>query len=259
MQNNTFSRLYLRQNLIVLDQVTSTNDYLKQLLSNITPSPQGTAIMAIHQTQGKGQRGSQWITQAGKNLTFSFALFPQNLPATAAFNINMMVSLAIHKYLHKSVEQVKVKWPNDIYINNKKVGGVLIENQLSGRNIKSSVIGIGINVNQANFSEDINHKATSLARETGLPRELQDTCLDILETFFDIYASVNVADTDLLLQQYNELLYQKDMEAQYEIQGQRKTGTIRRVTDNGLLLLEMDGEERSFDLKEISFIPPTNL
>jgi len=256
LQNNTFSRLSLRQNLIVLEQTPSTNDYLKEYLSNTTPRAEGTAIMANHQTQGKGQRGTTWLSAPGENLTISFVLYPKQLNPLSAFNLNMLVSLGIHAWASQLVDHVKIKWPNDIYVNNKKVGGVLIENQLNRGTIKSSIIGIGINLNQAEFPPELRNKATSLRQESELVYNIEETGLDLLESILTVYASINVEDGDLLLNKYNELLFQKDKEAIYEIQGKEYTGIIQGVDTQGRLQVMIAGNIQSFDLKEIKFISP---
>src|SRR5690606_5604299 len=93
LQNNTFSRLYLRQNLIVLEEVTSTNDYLKELLSNITPLPEATAIMATHQVKGRGQRGNSWLSQPSETLAISLVLYPKDFFIQQSFNLNMLICL----------------------------------------------------------------------------------------------------------------------------------------------------------------------
>lgn len=256
MQNNTFSRLSLRQNLIVLEQTPSTNDYLKEYLSNTTPRAEGTAIMANHQTQGKGQRGTTWLSAPGENLTISFVLYPNQLNPLEAFNLNMLVSLGIHAWASQLVGHVKIKWPNDIYVNNKKVGGVLIENQLSHGTIKSSIIGIGINLNQADFPIELRDKATSLRQESGLVYNIEETGLDLLESILTVYASINVKDTDLLLNRYNDLLFQKDQKAIYAIQEKEYTGIIQGVDHQGKLIVNLDNENQTFDLKEIKFVRP---
>lgn len=253
MQNNTFSRIYLGQSLIVLDQVPSTNDYLKNLLSNITPSPEGTAIMALEQTAGKGQRGSVWLSEARKNLTFSFLLYPTQLSPMQSFELNMLISIGIFNWVSKHSQQVKIKWPNDIYINNKKIGGVLIENQLSHKAIKSSVVGIGINLNQASFPAEIQERASSLLLACGQSFDIKQTCLDLLHSIMETYSSLNALPTAILLEKYNDLLYQKDIAAPYEIHGQLQECTLRGVDAHGHLLLETNSGLQSFDLKEVRF------
>src|SRR5690606_16121061 len=153
-QSNTFSSFFSGQNLITLKRVSSTNDYLKQELSKSTPFNEGTVIMAEEQTAGKGQKGSKWISDPGKNLTFSLLLKPTFLSPVHQFDLNIAVCVSIFETLFPLMgNQVKMKWPNDIFVNDKKLGGILIENILQGNSWKESIIGIGINVNQEDFGD----------------------------------------------------------------------------------------------------------
>lgn len=256
MQNNTFSRLSLRQNLIVLEEVSSTNDYLKQLLSNIKPLAGITAIMAKHQTQGKGQRGSTWTTPPGENLTFSFNIHPNNLEASKSFNLNMLLCLGIRQWLASIGLSATVKWPNDIYVNNKKIGGVLIENQLSGSEIRASIIGIGLNINQVLFPKNLVLKATSLRKEK--PREqaylIEECCVELLHNIGNIMDQYDIEDTEQLLDAYNDGLFRKNVLSSFMINDQQVEGTILGVEKTGELRINIGGERRFYNLKEISFI-----
>ncbi len=156
--------LFIGQHIIELDSVDSTNSYLKNLLSNSKPLPDGTVIMADHQYAGRGQSNNEWQTEYGKNLTFSIYLKPNFLTLNHQFNLNKAISLGINDCLRTIIgEGCKIKWPNDIYYENQKLGGVLIENITSGSNIKASIIGISLNVNQITFSENLNN-ATSISK-----------------------------------------------------------------------------------------------
>lgn len=255
MQNNTFSRLYLRQNLIVLEEVTSTNDYLRELLSNIKPLPEGTAIMAIHQANGKGQRGSSWLSKPAEILALSFALYPRNLSVQQSFNLNMLVCLGIQRWASTLLPDVTVKWPNDIYINGKKLGGVLIENQLSGNRIRSSVIGIGINIKQQYFPTAIQDKATSLYLEepAASTQSLEHYGLSLLSTIMALYADTDLQDTQQLLDAYNERLFKKGIPAPYKINKKTVQGIIQGVESDGRLNVLIHNKPQLFDLKEIVF------
>lgn len=255
LQNNTFSRLYLRQNLIVLEEVTSTNDYLKELLSNIKPLPEATAIMAIHQVKGKGQRGNLWLSKPAETLAISFVLYPTDFSVEQSFNLNMLICLGVQHWASTLLPNVQIKWPNDIYVNDKKLGGILIENQLSGRHVRSSVIGIGINIKQQNFPTAIQDKATSLYIEKPMAptQSLEHYGLSLLSTIMALYKSLDLRETRPLLDTYNGCLFRKGIPACYEIEGGTFLGTIQEVDNNGKLKILIHGEERSFDLKEISF------
>ena len=152
MQNNTISALFVGQNLITIKEVDSTNTFLKNIVSNSKPLMEGTVIMAEHQTAGKGQQQNGWHSEAGKNLIFSLLLFPQFLLPDSSFNLLTAISLGVIKPLQKVLgKDCRIKWPNDIYYGQKKLGGILIENALAGQTIKHAVIGIGININQEKF------------------------------------------------------------------------------------------------------------
>lgn len=255
LQNNTFSRLYLRQNLIVLEEVTSTNDYLKQLLSNIKPLPEATAIMATHQVKGKGQRGNSWLDKPSETLAISFALYPKDFSTHQSFNLNMLVCLAVQRWASALLPDVQIKWPNDIYIHGKKLGGILIENQLSGHHIRSSVIGIGINIKQQTFPIVIQNKATSLYLEkpTTPTEPMEHYGLSLLSTITACYENIDLKDTQQLLNAYNNSLFRKGIPAIYEVEGKTVTGIIQGVKSDGKLNIVIDNQERLFDLQGIRF------
>ncbi len=154
MQNNIFSGLFVGQNLITIKEVDSTNNFLKNLSSNSKPLPEGTVIMAESQFAGRGQQQNRWHTEPGKNLTFSILLNPVFLAATNQFDLTRVVSLGVFDALKPLLgENLKIKWPNDIYYDDKKLGGILIESVLQGSQLKQAIIGIGLNVNQQVFPE----------------------------------------------------------------------------------------------------------
>jgi BirA family biotin operon repressor/biotin-[acetyl-CoA-carboxylase] ligase len=162
LQNNIFSGLFVGQNLVTLKEVDSTNSFLKNILSNSKPVPEGTVIMAEDQFAGRGQRENTWYAEPGKNLTFSILLNPLFVDVANQFDVTRMASMGVYDALEPLLNKdLKIKWPNDIYYKDKKLGGMLIENILAGSSIKHSVIGIGLNVNQENFPATAGN-ATSL-------------------------------------------------------------------------------------------------
>ena len=204
MQNNTFSTLFVGQNLIKLSAVDSTNNFLKNLLSNSAPLPQGTVIMADDQFAGRGQQQNNWHAEPGKNLTISILLYPTFLRLNKQFLLNIAISVAINKALTEFIPiGMSVKWPNDIYYKNQKLGGVLIENTIIGSMIKTAVVGIGINVNQAHFGEDLSHKAVSmiqiLQEDVNLIKLLHAICSHIEKEYLNLnhlyfISGVNIID-----------------------------------------------------------------
>ena len=255
MQNNIFSGLYIGQNLIVLDQVASTNDYLKNLLSNIKPLPEGSAIMATHQTQGRGQRGNSWLTRPGENLTLSYLLYPTCLPLHQQFYLNIATCLGIHSFLTTILPKVYIKWPNDIYVENKKIAGVLIENQVQQQHLKSSIIGIGININLDIVPSELEAKVTSLKQLC--PQvdsyELPALAEQLFKHLSYYYDQLKKGDLTQLHFSYNENLFRKDSMHTYIIDDVEVPGKAVFVDKNGRLNVDFGKKTLAFGLHEISY------
>ena len=257
MQNNTFSGESLRQTLIVLDEIGSTNDYLKSQLSNFKPLAEWTAIMAKNQTQGRGQRENSWTSEPNSNITFSFVLYPTFLNLQKHFILNMLISLGIIDWLKSLSVKASIKWPNDIMIGDKKVTGILIENSSNSREIKQSVIGIGVNVNQKQFFGELMDTASSIFNETGLfIPDLKTACINLLlqiQHRVEEYRSKKITDADLL-EAYNQQLFRRAISAKYASNNQIFEASLLRVEDNGGLILKVDDQERRYYFKEVVFI-----
>ena len=255
MQNNTFSTLFVGQNLIKLKEVDSTNNYLKKMVSNSDPLPEGTVIMADHQFAGRGQQEQVWQTEPGKNISTSIYLKPTFLPLEKHFYLNISVSLAVADALSSFLpDPVQVKWPNDIYYNKKKLGGILIENTLTGSTIKSAIIGIGLNINQAEFPEELNRKAISVFQI--LHEEVKLDCImeKILVFMEKYYLTLKSKRYDFLQNEYLKRLLNYNIKSGYRQNGRIFEGTIIGVEANGLLKLEVEGELKRFNFKEIEYI-----
>lgn len=254
MQNNTFSTLFVGQNLIKLKEVDSTNNFLKDLVSKSEPLAEGTVIMADNQFAGRGQQESVWQTQAGKNISTSIYLKPSFLPLSKQFYLNIAVSLAVSDALSCFVQKgIKVKWPNDMYYQNKKLGGILIENTLTGNSIKSSVIGIGLNINQSEFSDSISQRATSVIQI--LQRDV--SLMDIMDKLFifmeKYYLILRTGKYSILQNDYLSRLYNFNIPALYMQNGAFFEGTIIGVEDDGRLTVDTKNGLKVFNFKEIEF------
>ncbi|EDM36317.1 putative biotin--(acetyl-CoA carboxylase) synthetase [Pedobacter sp. BAL39] len=255
MQNNTFSTLFVGQNLIKLSEVDSTNNFLKMLVSKSEPLTEGTVIMADHQFAGRGQVQNIWHAAAGMNLTFSILLKPVFLAIHKQFLLNMAISIGIRNGLRYFVDRgISVKWPNDLYFEQQKTGGVLIENIISGSSYKAAVVGIGINVNQVSFEPGLQGSVTSLKEilgsEVGLMELLPHICAEI-ETQ---YVRLKAGEEEALKQDYLQGLYQFGEEARYRQSGEEIRGTIVDVSSSGMLVMLTDGERKSYNFKEITFL-----
>jgi BirA family biotin operon repressor/biotin-[acetyl-CoA-carboxylase] ligase len=169
---------------IRLESVDSTNNYTANLVST-TKVLEGTVIMASSQFAGKGQRGNNWISEPGKNLTFSVLLRPSFLPLNKAHLLTHLGGLAVLKTVASYCINTSIKWPNDIYVSNNKIAGVLVENVIGENKIKQCIMGIGLNVNQTDFPTVLD--ATSLKKQTQMEHNLENVLNSICENIEEYY------------------------------------------------------------------------
>ncbi len=240
-------------NLIKLSAIDSTNAELRRRLQRDS-LPDLTVVWALEQTQGKGQRGAEWITDKGKNLTFSILKRFEVLEATDHFRINMLVSNAlIHALGALNIPDLTIKWPNDILSGRYKICGILPENSLTGSRILYSIIGIGLNVNQDEF--DGLPQAGSLLRVTGNAFDLDDVFLRIYGSLTAVFAGEEINNTHKLRQDYLDNLFGYGQTGTFQIGTEIVTGVITGVDREGRLLLRMqDGTTETFGMKELKFI-----
>lgn len=250
--------LFIGQNQHFLRQVDSTNTYATGLLTNVN-TPEGTLVFTDHQTQGRGQRGNSWSADAASNITASIILKPSFLPLQKAFYISKITALAVYDVLTENPAtgqfDIKIKWPNDILANGRKIAGILIENQLQGAAIGHSVVGIGLNVNQAEFGA-LNGFATSMALLSGQPSDrtavLEHLCMALEKWYLRLkqgkYAQVNEAYFDALYGYGQNLKLEEPSGALIE-------GLLNTVQENGLLeVLLRDGSVKHYDVKEVRLL-----
>jgi len=202
---------------------------------------------------GRGQRGNSWHAAPGENLTFSIVLKPEDLPAGDMMYITFMAASAVRDYLRSEGIPARIKWPNDIYVGKKKICGMLIENGISQGRIASSIIGIGLNLNQERFPGNLPNP-TSMKLITGRSFPLKES-LERLLTFFNFSALAHAREA--LRETYLEDLFQAGTSCRYRdlASGEEFTGIIRGVEQSGLLNMEMPGgEARLFSFKEVGYI-----
>jgi BirA family biotin operon repressor/biotin-[acetyl-CoA-carboxylase] ligase len=254
LQNNIFLGAFVGQNILSYKEITSTNDLAKQLVANSTPLPEGTVIMAEYQTAGKGQQQNGWYSEAGKNLTFSLVLFPLFLSLDNSFSLIEAVSLGVIKPLQKILgDQVRIKWPNDIYYGQKKLGGILIENVLSGQTIRRSVIGIGINVNQENFPARLPNPV-SIIQVIQQKSNLKEVLAQICGGIEHYYLALKAGKFAKIKQEYLDNLYGFEKPHYFKANDEVFKGEIFTVNHQGLLGVKKERETVFFDLKQIKFI-----
>ncbi len=254
MQNNIFSGLFVGQNLITLKEVDSTNTFLKNLLSNSKPLPEGTVIMAEDQFAGRGQQQNKWFTEAGKNLTFSLLLKPVFLDLKQQFGLTQAISLGVAKTLENVAGNgIKIKWPNDIYFHNKKLGGILVENMVQGQTINNSVIGIGLNINQEHFPAHLPN-AISLRQILQTDYDLKALLCDICNHIEAYYLQLKAGKFKELYTAYSACLLGVNEVNKFRSGGKIFEGIITGTTAEGLLKVNIAGAVHHYNLKEIEFI-----
>lgn len=245
--------LFTGKNFVELPKVDSTNNYARQLLSE-GAVPDGTVVFAHTQTAGRGQQGNTWLSEAGKNLTLSFVFLPDFLEATQQFFLNMAVALAVKDFAECFVqEEVKIKWPNDIYVNDQKLAGILIENTISGTKISNSIIGIGLNVNQEIFSHELKNP-TSLFLLTGMPHNLKSLAELLCSYMEKYYLQLRQLHFNFLDRAYTEALYRYQQTHEYKKGEQIFRGEINGVSKEGKLIIHSQGKEHRYSFKEIEYV-----
>ena len=245
--------LFLGQIIQYLPSCQSTNDEASALIAHSDPT-EGLLVITDNQTAGRGQRGNQWEAKAGQNLTFSLILKPTFLTASEQFWLNIALSLGIYDTLHPLAgSALRIKWPNDIYIGDQKVGGILIENTLQGYGIAWSVVGVGLNVNQTEFGYST---ATSLQNQSPLSNgyDLSGLLSRLCETVEQRYLQLRSGQRDILKINYLQILYRYQEEHTFESEGHYFNGTIIGIDTTGRLAISMNGQVRYFGFKEVSFI-----
>lgn len=223
--------------IIELDLTDSTNNYAMQLIDGNKAHP-GLTIVANQQTAGKGQRGRTWVDTPLQSLLMSMIIAPKHSLAEQSL-FNMAVATAIVTELQQLNEQwkVQVKWPNDIIINDKKAGGILIENVLRGSNWSYSVVGLGLNILQPAFPEDLPH-ATSLKIASGQDYDKRTILAALREAIF--YATSFPKDATTLLKDYNNLLFRRGKQQVLTEDGQPITTTILHANADGTLAVQLE-------------------
>lgn len=245
--------LFTGQIIKYLPSCQSTNDEASDLIIQGDPA-EGTIIVTDYQTAGRGQRGNVWEGQPDQNLTFSLILKPAFLRVTDQFWLNMAISLGITDVLRPLIgDRLRIKWPNDIYVGDQKLGGILIENTLHGYTIAWSIIGVGLNVNQTEFSYST---ATSVQQQTPLPNgyDLSGLLRSFCERVEQRYLQLRLGQRNVIKTSYLELLYRYQEASTFESSGRIFQGTIVGVDPSGRLSIAEAGQVRHFGFKEVAFL-----
>ncbi len=243
------------QQIIQLSEIDSTNNYVALALA-AKQIESGSIVIADVQTGGRGQRGNSWQSTSGQNLLFSF---PLDLTIFSTFHLsslNHFVALGIHDFLSSYLDEVHIKWPNDIVVRNEKIAGVLIETQLEKNRFKTAIIGIGLNINQTDFQEK---GITSLGIETNQKYDLKHVLNELvfylnqrIEALFSIsYQPLKV--------HFENKLWLRGVKSTFEKRKDKTVfaGEIIGTSDDGSLLMLVDDEVKRIQNGEILFLERT--
>ena len=240
---------YFGSHIIQIDRVSSTNNYAAKLL-NQTKIPFGAVIMAQFQDDGRGQRGAVWQSKSGENLLFSAILDGSLIKECPPFYLSKCVAVSIKDTLSYFLKhKIHLKWPNDVLVERRKIAGVLIESQWKGNNLFSSIIGVGLNVNQTHFEYGFDATSMKLlsANDYDLKEVLQVLCTK-LNFNFNRLLSKEYSD---LQQDYLSSLYKYNEKTHFKIGDKLEEVVLKDVNENGMVSLEMlGGKIKEYDFSQ---------
>lgn len=251
----TINTLFIGKVYLEFDSLPSTNSYLAELLAQ-KKLPEGAVLIAKQQTAGKGQLQSSWESEAYQNITMSLVLYPSFLPISQHFLLNQAIALAVRDVVHQFCsKKTSVKWSNDIYVENRKIAGILIQNTLQGALIQHSIVGIGLNVNQKHFLSNAPNP-TSLTIETGEYFNLFEIIAALCKNIENRYLQLRQQKLQQIRLDYVSALYQRDEWYKYECTDNQVQflGRIEGVKDDGHLIMQTNRGIEIFNLKEIKFL-----
>jgi len=246
--------MIIGSNLVFVENLPSTNSEASLLLKG-KEVPEGTVVYTGFQTAGRGQAGNSWHSEKGKNLLVSIILYPRLLRPEEQFLLSMTISLGICDFLDRHTAGVKIKWPNDIYVQDDKIAGILIENSVMENEIESSVAGIGLNINQEKFPQEIRNPV-SLKMLTGVDYETETCLRDLLSDIDRRYRFLLYGDRIKIRDEYKSRLYRFNELHVYKAGERSITGRITDVSCSGLLTIrEPRGRSHRFSFNEVDFEP----
>lgn len=240
--------------IIRMAETSSTNCCLRELLTH-EPLPEGSVVVTENQTAGRGQMGNAWESEPGRNLTFSLVVYPEGLPVNRQFLLSQIVSLSVKETLELYTEGIAVKWPNDIYHHDRKICGILIENDLVERTISRSIIGIGVNINQEAFVSNAPNPV-SLRQIIGKDTDRETFLASFLNLFYRHYlALLQGEEEEAIRQAYRAALYRGEGYYGFADEQGSFEACIQDIRPTGhLVLRRRDGTLTRYAFKEVSYV-----
>jgi len=246
--------MIIGSNILIFQNLPSTNSHALDLLKN-SKLPEGTILCTNYQSAGKGYSGNKWESEDGKNLLISIILYPSFIKPEDQFLISMIVSLGVCDFLMRFIPDCSIKWPNDIWVNNDKIAGLLLESSLAGNEIEFTIAGIGLNINQKKFLSNAPNPV-SLNQLTGESYDIPCS-LEILSGDLDKrYKQLIRGNYGEIKRDYVSKLYRLNEWHEFRDKNGKFTGRILTVGDYGRLIIEkQNGEISEYSFKETEFIP----
>lgn len=244
-------------NLIILPSIDSTNNYLQQLLGDGMVS-EGTVVVALEQTSGRGQRGKTWESAPGLGLYLSLLLEPVNWVVDKQFVLNKAVAVGVARYLEtKTSADICIKWPNDLMAGGSKIAGILIENNVRGHLLSSVIVGIGINLNHPSFPTQFETPPTSLFRLTGLHYDAEDEARELYRFVWLAYRQLMAGEQHWVEAEYLHRLYKRGEKAAYAMGDDIFFGVLQQVDDQGQAIIRRGGTDETFPHPLVRFYAPS--
>ncbi len=239
--------------VIRLQQTTSTNAHMLQL-SVGDQLPEGSVVVADNQTQGRGQGDNVWESEPYKNLTFTILLYPTFVKASQQFWLSKIISLAVYDFISQKVADASVKWPNDVYVGDKKIAGILIENFIEGAYLTKTIAGIGININQEKFTPDTLNPV-SLRQLTGDVYQLTACLEELIGWIAQRYQQLSdMQQMDALHADYLNHMYRFKQWGRFSAGSELFDAMITGINKYGMLeMTTSENEQKTFGFKEVSF------
>ncbi len=245
--------MIIGSNLLFFEDLPSTNIHAADLLKKNNP-PEGTIVYTNYQSAGKGYSGNKWESEDGKNLLISIILYPSFIKPEDQFHISMVISLGVCDFLMRFIPECSIKWPNDIWVNNDKIAGLLIESSLTGKQIEFTVAGIGLNINQQRFLSDAPNPV-SLNQLTGVIYDLPSSLEKLASDLDKRYKQLIGGNYGQIKKEYVSKLYRLNEWHEFRDKNGLFTGRVLTVGDYGRLIIEkQNGEISEYSFKEAEFI-----
>jgi BirA family biotin operon repressor/biotin-[acetyl-CoA-carboxylase] ligase len=252
---NVPAPLFTGNKTIFLDQVTSTNTYAMDMIAKTNPS-EGTCVYTDYQSAGRGQIGRFWHSAKGENLLISYIFYPKLLKVSDQFFLNIISGLAVKDLVSEYCLDVKIKWPNDIYVRDQKIAGILVQNSLRGVDITATVIGVGLNVNEIEFPKDLPNPISIKQCTMVESHNLDALRVELSAKLEYYYLKMKAGQYDWLKSRYVRDMYRLNESALFKVEDSKYlTGEIKGIDQQGKLLIQLEtGEITHFGFREIAYV-----